>query len=81
MSKPLRVSINELVVSYLKARLATGEPIDVAEVTHEIAQSLVDVIMEQQEDGQGPLIAFALTSIGEEYLQRRGVFDSSPKGH
>ena len=52
MSKPLRVGINELVVSYLKTSLATGEQIDVAAMTHEIVQSLVDVIMKQEEDGR-----------------------------
>ena len=81
MSKPLRVGINELVVSYLKTSLATGEQIDVAAMTHEIVQSLVDVIMKQEEDGQAILFAFALTSLGEEYLQRRGIFDTNPKGH
>jgi hypothetical protein len=69
------------VVSYLETQLATGEQIDVAEMTHEIAQSLVDVIMEQEEDGQGLLFAYALTSLGEEYLQQRGAFDTNPKGH
>ena len=81
MSKPLRVEIHELVVNRLQTKLATGEQIDVAEMTYEIAQSLVDVIMEQEEEGQGTLFAFALTSLGEEYLQRRGALDANPKGH
>jgi hypothetical protein len=81
MSKPLRVEIRELVVNRLQTKLATGEQIDVAEMTYEIAQSLVDVIMEQEEEGQGTLFAFALTTLGEEYLQRRGAFDADPKGH
>ena len=81
MSKPLRVGINEVVVSYLETRLAAGEKIDVAAMTFEIAQCLVDVIMEQEEDGQGTLLAYALTSLGEEYLQRRGVFDTKVRGH
>jgi hypothetical protein len=81
MSKPLRVSIHELVVNHLQTKLATGEQIDVAAMTYEIAQSLIDVIMEQEEEGQGALLAFALTSLGEEYLQRRGAFDTNPKGH
>jgi hypothetical protein len=81
MSKPLRVGINEVVVSYLETRLATGEKIDVAAMTFEIAQCLVDVIMEQEEDSQGTLLAYALTSLGEEYLQRRGVFDTKVRGH
>ena len=81
MSKPLRVGIRELVVSPVQTKRATGEQIDVAEMTYEIALSLVDVIMEQEEQGQGALLAFALTSLGEEYLQRRGVFDTVAKGH
>ena len=36
--------------------------------------------MGQEEDGQGVLFAYALTSLGEEYLQRRGVFEMDPKG-
>ena len=81
MSKPLRVEIRELVVNRLQTKLATGEQIDVAEMTYEIAQSLVDVIMEQEEKGQATLFAFALTSLGEEYLQRRGALDTNPRGH
>ena len=34
--------------------------------------------MGQEEDGQGVLFAYALTSLGEEYLQRRGVFEMDP---
>jgi hypothetical protein len=79
MSKPLRAGINELVVEHLKDRLSTGERIDVAEMTYEIAQSLVDVIMEQEEDGRGVFFAYALKSLGEEYLQRHGVFETTPK--
>ena len=79
MSKQLRAGIHK--VSYLQARIATGESIDVAEMTQEIAQSLVDVIMQQEEEGRGALFEFALTTLGEEYLQRRGIFDTNPKGH
>ena len=81
MSKQLRAGIHKVITSYLRARIASGESIDVAEMTQEIAQSLVDVIMQQEEEGQGALFAFALTTLGEEYLQRRGVFDTKPKGH
>ncbi len=81
MSKPLRAGIHEVITSYLQARIATGEHVDVAEMAHEIAQSLVDVIMQQEDDGQAALFAFALTTVGEEYLQRHGVFDTKPKGH
>jgi hypothetical protein len=50
-------------------------------MTQEIAQSIVDVIMDQEEEGQSALFAYALTSLGEEYLQQRGVFETNPKGH
>ena len=33
---------------------------------------LDDVVKAAAEDGQGALFAYALTSLGEEYLQRRG---------
>jgi hypothetical protein len=81
MSKPLRVGFRDLIVSYLQTRRATDEHVDPAELTLEIAQSLVDVIMEQEQDDQGALFAFALTSLGEEYLQRKGAFNANPKGH
>jgi hypothetical protein len=81
MDKPLRFGIHDLVAGHLREKLITGEHIDVAEITHEIAQGLVDVILEQEEDAQGTLFAFALTSLGEEYLLRRGAFETCPKGH
>ncbi len=64
MSKPLGAGIRELITSYLQARIATSEHVDVAEMAHEIAQSLVDVIMEQEEDGRAALFAFAVTRFG-----------------
>jgi hypothetical protein len=81
MNKPLRLCIHDLVLDQLETKLAAGEAIDVAEMTHEIAQSIVDVIMEQEEEGQSALFAYALTSLGEEYLQQRGVLETNPKGH
>jgi hypothetical protein len=81
MSKPIRVGFRDLVVSYLQTRRATDEHVDVPAITLEIVQSLVDVIMEQEQDDHGALFAFALTNLGEEYLQRRGAFNANPKGH
>ncbi len=45
MSKPLRVGIHDLEMSYLQTRLTTNEHVDVAEIALEIAQSLIDGIM------------------------------------
>jgi hypothetical protein len=81
MSKPLRLEIHDLVLNHLETKLATGEAIDVAEMTHEIAQSIVDVIMEQEEDGQSTLFAYALASLGEEFLQQRSALEFGSKRH
>jgi hypothetical protein len=63
MDKPLRLGIHDLVLDHLEAKLATGETVDVAELTYEMAQSIVDIIMEQDADGQSVLFAYALTSL------------------
>jgi hypothetical protein len=42
-------------------------------MAREITQSLVDMIMEQDEQNQAPLLAQIITSLGDEYLQRRGL--------
>jgi hypothetical protein len=39
MKNGLRKEINDVVVKYLKRKLRTGEPIDVAEMADEMAQS------------------------------------------
>ena len=38
-SKPLREGINEVVIDYLQAKMATGEVIDVLKMAHEMAQA------------------------------------------
>jgi nucleoid-associated protein YejK len=39
MKNGLRKEINDVVVKYLKRKLRTGKPIDVAEMADEMAQS------------------------------------------
>jgi DNA-binding protein Fis len=79
--KTLREAINEAVVGHLKDKLETGEGIDVAEMAHELTQSLVDMIMEQEEEHQAPLLASIVVSLGDEYLQRRGFIETRPRQH
>jgi hypothetical protein len=78
--KTLREAINEAVVGHLKDKLETGG-IDVAEMAHELTQSLVDMIMEQEEEHQAPLLASIVVSLGDEYLQRRGFIEPRPQQH
>ena len=80
MSKPLREGINEFVIDYMQAKTATGEMIDAAEIAYEMAQSLVDIIMKEEEaEGQALLFALVLAGLGEEYLLRSGVLDAGQK--
>jgi hypothetical protein len=73
MQNGLREEINDVVMKYLKRKLQTGEPIDVAEMADELAQSFVDMVTEQDEEQQAPLLAQIMISLGDEYLQRRGL--------
>lgn len=73
MPKPLREEINDVVVKYLEHKLETGEPVDVPEMAIEMTLSLVDMIMEQDEPEQAPLLALIIVTLGDEYLQRRGL--------
>jgi DNA-binding protein Fis len=73
MQKPLREAINDVVVKYLKHKLQTGEPVNVAAVANEMARCIVDMIMVQQEQNQAALLATTIVTLGDEYLHRRGL--------
>ena len=47
--------------------------LDVAVMAHEMTQSLVDMIMDQDEHHHAPLLALMILSLGDEYLQRTGI--------
>ena len=81
MSKPLRDGINEAVIDYLQAKMTMGEVIDVVEMAHEMVQSLIDMIMEQDKEHQAPLLASTMASLGDEYLQRCGLLELSRREH
>ena len=73
MSNHLREAITDLVVQYLEHQLQKDEPVDVPAIAQEMAQSIVDMIMEQEEQHQASLLASTIASLGDEYLQRRGL--------
>ncbi len=81
MKKPLREGINEVVMDYLQDKMASGETIDVAEMAHEMAQSLVDMIVEQEKEHQAPLLASMIVSLGDEYLHRCGLMEPFRQQH
>jgi DNA-binding protein Fis len=57
MQKPLREAINDVVIEYVSTKLQRGEPVDVAFMAREMSLPLIDMVMEQDEKHQGPLLA------------------------
>jgi hypothetical protein len=56
MKNCLREAITELVVEYLEHQRQKDEPVEVPAIAHEMAQSIVDMIMEQEERHQASLL-------------------------
>ena len=54
---PLRQAINDVLVQWVTTKLQKGEPEDVAFMAREITHSLNDMVLEQDEKHQGPLLA------------------------
>ena len=73
MAKALRAEINDVVVKYTESKLRKDGTLDVAVMAHEMTQSLVDMIMDQDEHHHAPLLALMILSLGDEYLQRTGI--------
>jgi hypothetical protein len=76
MPKPLRQAINDVVVEFVTSKLQRREPVDVAFMAREISLSLIDMVLEQDEKHQGPLLAHIMGSLSDEYLKRRGLIQS-----
>jgi hypothetical protein len=65
---------NEIAFAALK-RSATMS------MAREMARSIVDMIMEQDDQHQGPLLAETISNLGDEYLQRRGLIPTGRHDH
>src|SRR5580693_10175767 len=62
MPQTLREEINDVVTRYLELNLQTSASVDVAAMAREIAQSFVDMVMEQEERQHAPLLAQMITT-------------------
>ena len=76
MPKQLRQAINDVIVQWVTTKLQGGEPVDVAFMAREMSLLLIDMVMEQDEKHQGPLLAQIIGSLGNEYLERRGLLQT-----
>jgi hypothetical protein len=72
MQKQLRAIISDAIVQYVTYKLHAQEPVDVASIAREITLSLMDLVMEQDEKHQAALISHIISTLGGEYLERRG---------
>ena len=72
MTKPLRKAINDAVAQYVANRLQRREPADVTLITREITSSLIDIVLDQEEKHQGPLLAQIIGNMVDDYLERSG---------
>jgi DNA-binding protein Fis len=77
MHKPLRAMISDAVVQYVTYKLHAKEPVDVALIAGEITLSLLDLVMEQDEKHQAALVAHIVGTLGGEYLEKRGLFETT----
>lgn len=77
MHKPLRAMISDAVVQYVTYKLHAKEPVDVALIARDITLSLLDLVMEQDEKHQAALIAHIVGTLGGEYLEKRGLFETT----
>ena len=74
MLKPLRQAINDVVVEHVTSKLRTGEPVDVAFMAREMSLPLIDMVMEQDEKHQGPLLAQIIGSLATSILNGADFF-------
>jgi len=69
--------ISDAVVQYVTYKLHAKEPVDVALIAREITLGLLDLVMEQDEKHQAALIAHIMGTLGGEYLEKRGLFETT----
>ena len=81
LEEKLYADINELVTDYLAEKLRLEEPINVPDINRALGRAIVDVVMEQESDKHGDLIAAAINNIGAYYLERRGLVDPPTAPH
>jgi hypothetical protein len=69
--------ISDAIVQYVTCKLHAKEPVDVALIAREITLSLLDLVMEQDEKHQAALIAHIMGTLGGEYLEKRGLSETT----
>jgi hypothetical protein len=81
MPKLLREEVNDAVIRYLDRKMKANGAVEIAAMTREMAQSFVDMVMEQDEKIQPLLLAQMIAAMGDEYMRRRGFIPSDRCDH
>jgi hypothetical protein len=69
----LHDEINNVVIKYLEEKLRTNESVDVVKIAEEMAASVVDMILMQEEQHQSGLLAETIRTLGDLFLKGRGL--------
>jgi hypothetical protein len=67
----LHCEINDVVTAFLQRQQKTGETVEAHDMISMMAECLVDMILQQEEDHQAELLAQAVGSLGDLYLKKR----------
>lgn len=69
----LHCQINEVVMQFLEEAVKSGGTVDAADVTSMMAESIVDVILQQEGAQQANLLAATVASLGDLFLRKSGA--------
>ena len=75
MSDCLHCEINDVVVDYVEQALKRDSQVNVVDVISMMAESIVDVILQQEDVQQGNLLAEAMRSLGHLFLEKSGAIE------
>ena len=67
----LHCEINDLVQEHVE----TGEPVDIAALAANIAESLIDLLLLAPEEQQANLLAATISQLGQAFLEKSGAIE------
>jgi hypothetical protein len=75
MGDCLHCEINDVVMRFVEKALKDDTNVNVVEVMSMMAESIVDVILQQEDVQQGNLLAEAMRSLGHLFLEKSGAIE------
>jgi metal-sulfur cluster biosynthetic enzyme len=75
MSDCLHCEINEVLARYIEDAVKDGKTVNAVDVASMMSESIVDMILQQQEEQRDLLLAEAMRSLGHLYLEKSGALE------